>query len=274
MDKKKHFQDFFSDRETVDIWEKVYDKKDIGALSVRRRMEQTLSWFDRLELPRDARILDAGSGAGFFSREIMRRGHEVAAMDYSMGMLRKTGDLCMRDGRPGVVLVQADVENIPLKDSTMDVVISLGVFSYLKRIDRTLHEFDRVLRPGGVLIFSTLNKINIVGYLDIPVAVRNAVKKVRKKKGKAKGEGLGGDSASKRLLFTPKVVKSLKNLGFEGLEYKTIPYRMLTFSGKKIPPERLNIRIVELLEKLPALPLIGPLGGLCVFKARKAAAKG
>ena len=256
----------------MDFWEKVYEKNDIGGQSVFRRMQQTLEWFDGLDLPRDAAILDAGAGVGFLSREILSRGYGVFAMDYSFGMLEKTRNLCDHNGKQDVGLAQADIEAIPFKDSSLDVVISLGVLSYLKTVEKAMREFARVLKPDGTLIFSTLNKINIVGYFDVPAVIRNAAKKIfgKKKKAGRMGEpGVSRASSSRRLFFTPGVVKSMKESGFMEVTYETIPFRLLTFGGKTIPPERLNTRIVLLLEKLPSFPVIGPLGGLCVFRAKK-----
>jgi len=270
--KKKHFKDYFSGNDAVDLWEKVYAKDDIGGGSVKKRLEQTLAWFDELGLPGGAAVLDAGSGAGMLSREIMSRGFGVVAMDYSLGMLEKTRNLCQNGGNPGVTLAQGDVEAIPFKDESLDAVISLGVVSYLRTIDKALREFARVLKPGGVLIFSTLNKVNIVGYFDIPVMIKNIARKIAKRRKKEAGGGKtvsGEDAAHKRLFFTPRVVKSMRGLGFRGVEYKTIPYRLLTFNGKDIRPKRLNLKIVLALEKIPALPVIGPMGGLCLFKGEK-----
>jgi len=270
--KKKYFKDYFSGNGAVDLWEKVYAKEDIGGVSVKRRLKQTLDWFDELDLPRGAAVLDAGSGAGMLSREIMSRGFGVAAMDYSLGMLEKTRNLCQNGGSPGVMLAQGDVEAIPFKDESLDAVISLGVVSYLRTVDKALREFARVLKPGGVLIFSTLNKVNMVGYFDIPVMIKNIARKIAgKMKKTAGGEGkeAGEDGRHKRLFFTPRVVKSMRGLGFKEVFYQTIPYRLLTFNGKDIRPKGLNLKIVLALERLPALPVIGPMGGLCLFKGVK-----
>ena len=77
-------------------------------------------------------------------------------MDYSLGMLAKANRICNTDNKLAVAFLQGDVETLPLKDSSVDVLICLGVITYLKSEDSALRELERVLKPGGVLIISIL----------------------------------------------------------------------------------------------------------------------
>jgi ubiquinone/menaquinone biosynthesis C-methylase UbiE len=268
---KNYFQAYFSEKNSVDNWEDIYKKNDIRGVSVQRRMKQTLAWFDGLQFPKDIQILDAGCGAGLLSREVLSRGYEINAMDYSIGMLERARSLCDGDGRQGLRLAQADVEAVPFKDSTLDVVFCLGVVSYLRSIEKSLQELSRILKPNGTLIFTTLNKWSLVSFLDVPLLIKSLFKKLFREKRKAANSDAGQSSALKRFYFTPSVMKSLKRFGFTDVKYITVPYRSLTFYGKEIPPKRWNMKATMLLEKVPKLPVIGPLGGHCLFMAKKKA---
>jgi ubiquinone/menaquinone biosynthesis C-methylase UbiE len=274
--KREYFQEYFSGRSTVDLWEDIYKRGDIGSFSVQERMRLSLAWSDALGLEKDSRVLDAGCGAGLLSREMSSRGYDVFGVDYSFEMLQKAASVVHAGGGRDVSLVQGNVQSLSFKSSSFDLVVSLGVISYLPSFEKAIAEFFRILKPSGVLIFSTMNKVNLVGLLDIPLFLKNQLKKIGAgkrgaKKGSADGQSGGEDQTSKRFYFTPWVIKSLRGQGFTDITYRTIPYRPLTFLGRKIPPNKLNLRIVMLVEKLPAFPAIGPLGGLCLFIATKPA---
>ena len=113
----------------MDKWEDIYRKDDIRGLSVKRRLNQAMAWFDNLQFPKDIHILDAGCGAGLLSREVLSRGYGINAMDFSIGMLERARSHSDGDGRQDLRLAQADIEAVPFKDSTLDVVFCLGVVS-------------------------------------------------------------------------------------------------------------------------------------------------
>jgi hypothetical protein len=101
--------------------------------------------------------------------------------------------------------------------------------------------------------------------------IQSLFRKVFKRAAKAaKTDGRQG-SASKRFYYTPSVLKSLEKAGFTDVTYITVPYRMLTFFGKDIRPKKWNMKVTLFLEKVPRLPVIGPLGGHCLFMAKKTA---
>jgi SAM-dependent methyltransferase len=59
----------------------------------------------------------------------------------------------------GVDVRQCDFENegLPFPDATFDVVVANQIFEHLKQIYRPLSEIHRVLKPGGILLFSVPN---------------------------------------------------------------------------------------------------------------------
>lgn len=59
---------------------------------------------------------------------------------------------------PGVRLVQGDLNRLPFRDGSFDLVFSRSVFEHLEQPSRTFREVARVLRPGGRVVAVTPNK--------------------------------------------------------------------------------------------------------------------
>ncbi|MEU7783759.1 GrpB family protein [Amycolatopsis sp. NPDC049159] len=117
----------------------------------------TNAWYDRpaiVELAGDVsgrRVLDVGCAAGHLSALLAARGAEVLGVDASAGMVsvaqRKFGSVARFE--------VADVtEPLALESGSFDVITASLVLHYVKDWAPMLAEFRRVLRPGGVLVFS------------------------------------------------------------------------------------------------------------------------
>lgn len=103
--------------------------------------------------------LDLGSGTGHFSRALAKRfqGSAGVAVDIAEGMLRHA-----REQGGAQHHVAGDAERLPLHDESVDLVFSSLVVQWCSQFASVLGEAWRVLRPGGVLAFSSL----CVGTLD------------------------------------------------------------------------------------------------------------
>ena len=108
-----------------------------------------------LEDRKPARILDVGSGPGRASGAMKKRwpGADVIAMDLALPMLREV-PRHTRFWRP-VRRVCADATQLPLADASIDVVFSSLCLQWVADLPVALAEFRRVLRPDGLLLFST-----------------------------------------------------------------------------------------------------------------------
>ena len=102
-----------------------------------------------------ATVLDLGCGAGtdllIAAQMVGPEGH-VIGVDMTPGMLR----LAMASAREmgvadRVELHESLIESLPLKDASVDIVISNGVIDLVPDKDAVFDEIDRVLRPGGRL---------------------------------------------------------------------------------------------------------------------------
>ena len=99
-------------------------------------------------------ILDAGAGTGKSVRALMKRykSAQLVAMDLSPAMLMQTRQKSGWWRKPG--LVCADAEYLPLADASVDLVFSNLMLQWCQH-EQVFAEFWRVLKPGGLLMFST-----------------------------------------------------------------------------------------------------------------------
>jgi ubiquinone/menaquinone biosynthesis C-methylase UbiE len=102
-----------------------------------------------------ARSLEIGAGTGYFTLNLLRAGviAEATCSDISPGML---GVLEDNAGRLGLEVrtTPADAEQLPFKDASFDLVLGHAVLHHIPDLARAFAEFDRVLAPGGTLLFA------------------------------------------------------------------------------------------------------------------------
>jgi ubiquinone/menaquinone biosynthesis C-methylase UbiE len=268
---KKNFQNLFSNQTKIDFYDYVYDRQDPCGIFLKQRMDQALSWIDGANLSNNSKILDAGCGAGRLTRELSERGYAAFGMDYSYGMLERANSICNHGGNHNVELFQGDIESMPFKDSRFDMIICLGVITYLKSEEKALNELARVLKPEGTLILSVINKFRLVKHLDLPFFLKHRLEKIlRSDVGihMKKTAGINHD-ANVTTYFIPQLRNSLQVRGFTVLEYTTIPHELLTFYGREIFPQKIGVKISMFFDKLSHVPIVGSFGGMCIFKAKK-----
>jgi len=102
-------------------------------------------------LPRGARILDAGCGPGHHSHYLAGLGYEVLGVDLSQAALAIANDSHRGGARP--FFRAADMRAIPVPSGTFDGVWAAAscVHTPNEFIREQFSEFERVLKPGGIL---------------------------------------------------------------------------------------------------------------------------
>lgn len=97
-------------------------------------------------------VLDLGSGAGndcFVARAIVGETGRVTGLDFTPEMLKKARENNSKLGFRNVEFVEGDIENMPLKSGSFDVVISNCVLNLVPDKSKAFSEIYRVLKPGG-----------------------------------------------------------------------------------------------------------------------------
>jgi 2-polyprenyl-6-hydroxyphenyl methylase / 3-demethylubiquinone-9 3-methyltransferase len=107
--------------------------------------------------PRGRQALDVGCGGGLVCEDIARLGFEVTGVDPSDSSLATARDHA-RSQRLVIRYDRANGESLPYPERSFDVVFCFDVLEHVRDLPQVVREIARVLKPGGVLCYETLNR--------------------------------------------------------------------------------------------------------------------
>jgi arsenite methyltransferase len=126
----------------------LYDNAQALSRRVISAWQLPIDW---LNIPPGGIALDVGSGPGNVTASLARAaGPEGLALgvDISEPMLARA---VRNEAGPQVGFIKADAQRLPLRDNTVDAVVSTAVLQLVPNPTAALTEIARVLRPGGRL---------------------------------------------------------------------------------------------------------------------------
>jgi ubiquinone/menaquinone biosynthesis C-methylase UbiE len=134
-----------------------YDAKwgiDFGATGQRQVRSKLSKALGGLEGERFGDGLEIGSGTGYFSLNLLQMGtiERLTATDISPGMLAALERTAEQLGLEAET-VATEAEELPFEDESFDIVFGHAVLHHIPDLERAFAEFQRVLRPGGVIAF-------------------------------------------------------------------------------------------------------------------------
>jgi SAM-dependent methyltransferase len=109
-------------------------------------------------------VLEAGCGKGYGADLIAGVARRVVAVDYDEAAVAH-----VRARYPRVDVMRANLAELPLPDASVDIVVNFQVIEHLWDQAQFVAECARVLRPGGVLMVSTPNRITFSPGCDTPI---------------------------------------------------------------------------------------------------------
>ncbi|MFC1696826.1 class I SAM-dependent methyltransferase [Nanoarchaeota archaeon] len=111
----------------------------------------TLSFIDKVK---GKKIIDLGCGSGIYADLLIKKGAKVFGIDIS----KKLIEIAKQEVPKGKFKV-ANFEKLPYKKHTFDIAISALALHYVKDWNKVFKEVNRVLKKGGIFIFSTGNPV-------------------------------------------------------------------------------------------------------------------
>jgi ubiquinone/menaquinone biosynthesis C-methylase UbiE len=126
------------------------DLGKVGQRQVRAKFEKALG-----EWPAPfGDALEIGAGTGYFTLNLAQLGmiERPTATDISPGMLSTLEESAETLGLD-VTTARTEAEELPFDDESFDLVFGHAVLHHIPDLARAFGEFERVLRPGGTLVF-------------------------------------------------------------------------------------------------------------------------
>ncbi|MEO1282789.1 MAG: bifunctional 2-polyprenyl-6-hydroxyphenol methylase/3-demethylubiquinol 3-O-methyltransferase UbiG [Pseudomonadota bacterium] len=120
---------------------------------------------------RGKQVLDLGCAGGFMAEALAHEGADVTGIDPAQDAISAAREHAMSEGL-AITYKTGRGEQIPLGEDSVDVVVCVDVLEHVDDLKATLDETARVLKPGGLLLFDTLNRNAMSSLLAVTVAER------------------------------------------------------------------------------------------------------
>jgi ubiquinone/menaquinone biosynthesis C-methylase UbiE len=143
----------------VEWWKSYFDAQYLleyqPLFTFERDRQEVARLMDVLGLPSGARILDVPCGQGRHAHLFAEAGFDVDGLDYSAELLARAR---RRGTGSRLRYTRGDMRKLPARwthrfDAVVNLFTSFGFFVHPSDDKRVIHEFARVLKPGGALVW-------------------------------------------------------------------------------------------------------------------------
>lgn len=121
-------------------------EKTIAKYGLQRRTEAVIDRFKQFIFSRSCTVLDIGTADGQMVH-LLKQNYDVKCigLDFNFRYIKSAH-------RKGIPTIQANGKKLPIRDNTIDVIISAAVFKHVRGLEYLLKECHRILKPNGKMI--------------------------------------------------------------------------------------------------------------------------
>jgi 2-polyprenyl-6-hydroxyphenyl methylase/3-demethylubiquinone-9 3-methyltransferase len=160
-------------RNDLTIYDKVADRwwsdEVRWVRTLKNLVPGRLKWFDRHIDWCGKDVLDIGCAGGFMAEAMAVRGARVTGIDPAADAV----EAARRHADSSGLRISYDVgvgEALPYPAAAFDAVVCVDVLEHVADLNKVLAEVTRVLRPGGLFLFDTINRNQIARFATITMA--------------------------------------------------------------------------------------------------------
>jgi len=189
-------------------------------------------------------VLEIGCGTGYFTKEIVKTGALVTAIDISPELLNIAK---FEIAEPNVSFVLDNAYDLSFEDNRYDSIVGSSVLHHLD-IEKAISEMYRVLKPGGSMFFTEPNMMNP------QIALQKNIPALKRKL---------GDSPDETAFFRWSLKKLMRRTGFTEIVIKPFD-----FLHPAVPPSLIPF-ISSLSEVIEKTPVLKEIAGSLYISAKK-----
>ncbi|MEO1468176.1 MAG: bifunctional 2-polyprenyl-6-hydroxyphenol methylase/3-demethylubiquinol 3-O-methyltransferase UbiG [Pseudomonadota bacterium] len=157
-----------------DVADRWWDGSTRWLRTLANMVPARLRHFERMVGSWEGRdVLDLGCGGGFLSEALATRGAHVTGIDPAA----RAVESARTHAEAGGLDIRYDVgvgEALPYPDASFDIVVSVDVLEHVESVPKVLAETARVLRPGGLFCYDTINR-NVLSRLVVITAAEDVL---------------------------------------------------------------------------------------------------
>ena len=230
----------FSDARAARKWAEMYDSDtdSLQEASFRARCDAAVKYVLGV-LPTGGRVLDLGCGSAPVLSQLRQHGVACTGLEYSEDMLRHAKARLQSMQLDVGDLHRGDCRETPFDAASFDVVVCLGVISYVEDYAVVLREIKRLLKPGGYALISFRNRFNRILW-DPAVGLKTLAQA-------ATGRLRPEPYKIGRFMDFREFRQKMDDAGFEFRHFVGIGLGPVRFNRRALFPERVSIRLSQSL---------------------------
>lgn len=102
-------------------------------------------------IPKEIKVLDIGTGPGFFAIILAKAGYQVTAIDYTKAMLLQAKKNA-KDYSKEISFYEMDAQNLLFQENSFDVIVSRNLTWVLQDPNKAYSSWTKVLKKKGLLL--------------------------------------------------------------------------------------------------------------------------